>query len=43
MANTNGFIHREVAVADDESHTQIRLQLSQPEHSDYDTPPRANE
>ncbi|ANM67033.1 AGAMOUS-like 21 [Arabidopsis thaliana] len=43
MANTNGFTHREVAVADDESHTQIRLQLSQPEHSDYDTPPRANE
>ncbi|XP_020873030.1 agamous-like MADS-box protein AGL21 isoform X2 [Arabidopsis lyrata subsp. lyrata] len=36
--NTNGFIHHELAVADDESHTQIRLQLSQPEHSDYETP-----
>ncbi|KAG7539975.1 Transcription factor MADS-box [Arabidopsis thaliana x Arabidopsis arenosa] len=42
-ANTNGFIHHELAVADDESHTQIRLQLSQPDHSDYETPPRANE
>ncbi|XP_024005483.1 agamous-like MADS-box protein AGL21 isoform X3 [Eutrema salsugineum] len=43
-ASTNGFIHRELAVADDESqYTQIRLQLSQPEHSDYETPPRASE
>ncbi|XP_010446607.1 PREDICTED: agamous-like MADS-box protein AGL21 isoform X1 [Camelina sativa] len=43
-ASTNGFIHRELgAVTDDESHTQVRLQLSQPEHSDYETPPRANE
>ncbi|KAG2319108.1 hypothetical protein Bca4012_054638 [Brassica carinata] len=42
-ANTNGFIHRELAVADDESHTQIRLQLSQPDHSDYETPPRASQ
>ncbi|KAJ4880183.1 Agamous-like MADS-box protein AGL21 [Raphanus sativus] len=42
-ANTNGFIHRELAVADDESHNQIRLQLSQPDHSDYETPPRASQ
>ncbi|EOA18018.1 hypothetical protein CARUB_v10006453mg [Capsella rubella] len=46
-ASTNGFIHREraaVTVTDDESsQTQIRLQLSQPEHSDYETPPRASE
>ncbi|CAN6984270.1 unnamed protein product [Brassica rapa subsp. trilocularis] len=41
--NTNGFTHRELVVADDESHTQIRLQLSQPEHSDYKTPPRGSE
>ncbi|CAG7886044.1 unnamed protein product [Brassica rapa] len=41
--NTNGFTHRELVVADDESHTQIRLQLSQPEHSDYETPPRGSE
>lgn len=42
-ANTNGFIHCELAVADDESHNQIRLQLSQPDHSDYETPPRASQ
>ncbi|KFK30425.1 hypothetical protein AALP_AA7G259300 [Arabis alpina] len=42
-ASTNGFTHRELAVADDESLTQIRLQLSQPEHSDYETPPRTNQ
>lgn len=40
---TNGFAHRELVVADDESHTQIRLQLSQPDHSDYETPPRGSE
>ncbi|KAF8092146.1 hypothetical protein N665_0423s0031 [Sinapis alba] len=42
-ASTNGFIHHELAVADDESYTQIRLQLSQPDHSDYETPPRASQ
>ncbi|KAJ4914092.1 Agamous-like MADS-box protein AGL21 [Raphanus sativus] len=42
-ANTNGFIHRELIVAHDESRTQIRLQLSQPDHSDYETPPRGSE
>ncbi|CAA7035943.1 unnamed protein product [Microthlaspi erraticum] len=43
-ASTNQFIHRDqLAAADDESHTQIRLQLSQPDHSDYETPPRADE
>ncbi|KAL0726147.1 hypothetical protein Bca4012_022240 [Brassica carinata] len=41
--NTNGLTHRELVVPDDESHTQIRLQLSQPEHSDYETPPRGSE
>ncbi|CAF2248880.1 unnamed protein product [Brassica rapa] len=42
-SSTNGFIQRELAVADDESNTQIRLQLSQPDHSDYETPPRASQ
>ncbi|CAH8382215.1 unnamed protein product [Eruca vesicaria subsp. sativa] len=42
-ASANGVIHRELAAADDESNTQIRLQLSQPEHSDYETPPRASQ
>ncbi|VVB09846.1 unnamed protein product [Arabis nemorensis] len=41
--STNGFTHRELAVPDNESLTQIRLQLSQPEHSDYETPPRTNQ
>ncbi|CAN6986216.1 unnamed protein product [Brassica oleracea var. botrytis] len=42
-SSTNGFIQRELAVADDESNTQIRLQLSQPDHFDYETPPRASQ
>ncbi|CAN6817612.1 unnamed protein product [Brassica oleracea] len=42
-SSTNGFIQRELAVADDDSNTQIRLQLSQPDHFDYETPPRASQ
>ncbi|CAN8328435.1 unnamed protein product [Cochlearia groenlandica] len=40
-SNTNGYIHR--VASDDESHTHIRLQLSQPEHSEYDISPRPNQ
>ncbi|KFK34858.1 hypothetical protein AALP_AA5G202200 [Arabis alpina] len=40
-SNTNGLRHREIEDAADESHAQVRLQLSQPEQSYYETPTKS--
>ncbi|VVB08392.1 unnamed protein product [Arabis nemorensis] len=40
-SSTNGVGHRELEDAADESHAQVRLQLSQPEQSHYETPSKS--